>query len=206
MKDTVFTIGHSTHSIEKFAGLLSRHGITAVADVRSKPYSRIVPQFNRENLKEFLRDIGTEYVFLGRELGARPEDDSCYVQGRVVYERLGNSPLFQLGVDRIAGGMESHRIAIMCAEKDPLTCHRTILVARHLVARGIEVHHILDNGVVETHDRALDRLLKELRLQELDLLRSREEILGEAYDRRGADIAYVVKDSNPSIDDALSAS
>lgn len=197
MADLVYTIGHSTHSTEKLIKLLARHSITAVADVRSHPYSRINPQSNRETLLAALKAAGIAYVFLGRELGARPEDKTCYVNGKVQYDLLARTSLFQEGITRIAQGVRSHRIALMCAEKDPLACHRAILVCRHLVAHGIEVQHILEDGNLEDHDEALTRLLAELGIVEHDLFRSRDELIGEAYSRRAQEIAYTERELSP---------
>ncbi len=188
---SVFTIGHSTHTIGKLIDLLQRNEITAIADVRSQPWSRMNPQFNRDSLTERLGANGIHYVFLGQELGARTDDRSCYVNGKVQYDRLAQTTHFQRGLDRVERGSREQRIALMCAEKDPLTCHRTILVCRHLVDRGIDVQHILDSGAVEPHSSAVSRLLMEERLPQHDLFRSRSELEHEAYARRGERIAYV---------------
>ncbi len=120
---TVLTIGHSTHAMEAFVELLQRHDVTAVADVRASPYSRFNPQFNRESLAGSLVARGITYVFLGSELGGRSDDPSCYENGRISYARLGGTPSFQNGLDRVAQGAASQRIALMCAEKEPLECH-----------------------------------------------------------------------------------
>src|SRR5260370_36793628 len=117
MAEHVYTIGHSTHSTEKLIQLLAGHGVTALADVRSQPYSRINPQFNRESLRTELKTAGIAYVFLGRELGARAEDRGCYIDGQVQYDLLARTPLFQKGLTRIAQGISGHRVALMCAEK-----------------------------------------------------------------------------------------
>jgi uncharacterized protein (DUF488 family) len=194
MQDTVYTIGHSTHSAEKLIDLLSQHHITAVADVRSHPYSRLNPQFNKKEFRAHLKAAGIAYVFLGRELGARSEDQSCYINGKVQYDLLAQTVLFQKGLDRICQGMNTHRIALMCAEQDPLTCHRAILVCRHLVARGMAVQHILKDGRLESHGEALKRLLAELELPEHDLFRARDEVIAEAYLRRGQQIAYTERE------------
>ena len=98
--NSIFTIGHSTHSAEAFLTLLLQHGVEAVADVRSSPFSRFNPQFNREALEAFLKENGIRYAFLGKELGARSEDRSCYIDGRVQYGRLAQTALFQSGLDR----------------------------------------------------------------------------------------------------------
>lgn len=191
MPRTVYTIGHSTHPIERFLQLLTGHHITAVADVRSQPASRFKPQFNREALRAALEGAGIAYAFLGAELGARSRDASCYRGGQVQFDRLAQTTKFQDGLDRIERGISRHRVALMCAEKDPLTCHRTILVARQLVDRGVEVAHILEDARLESHDAAMARLLHELRLDGADLFRDRRAVLVEAYARRGAAIAYV---------------
>ncbi len=190
MPDFVYTIGHSNYSIEKFIELLTAHNVTAVADVRSHPYSCFTPQFNRERLRADLRTAEIGYVFLGLELGARADDPNCYVDGKVQYDLLARTHLFQKGLSRLVQGANSHRIALMCAERDPLTCHRAILVCRHLGALGIGSKHILGDGQVESHAAALSRLLAELGLVENDLFRSRDEVVLEAYDRRGKQIAY----------------
>jgi uncharacterized protein (DUF488 family) len=124
----VMTVGHSNHPIEAFLELLARNRVTALADVRSMPYSRYQPQFNKDALARSLREHGIRYVFLGRELGARSEDPTCYVNGRVEYHRRAQTETFKSGIDRVVGGMNEHRIALMCAERDPLECHRTVSV------------------------------------------------------------------------------
>ena len=190
VQNTVFTIGHSTHPPKRFVTLLHEHHITAICDVRSKPYSRFNSQFNREELKEFLRQSGIKYVFMGKELGARSDDSSCYENGKVLYDRLARTDLFRLGLDRVQNGMKCHRLALMCAEKDPIECHRAILVARHLAALGIDVHHIHADSKLESHGDALSRLLRLLNLLERNMFQSREELLAEAYSRQGERIAY----------------
>lgn len=158
-RNPVLTIGHSRHSLEAFLGLLKQHGVTAVADVRSVPYSRFNPHFNRKSLEQSLVAHGIEYVFLGRELGGRPEDPSCYEGGRVQYSRMESAEAFRNGMERIIRGADEHRIALMCAEKEPLDCHRTLLVARALAARGVTVAHILADGRLESHEATMDRRL-----------------------------------------------
>lgn len=187
---TVYTIGHSTHPIDPFIRLLTNNAITAVADVRSTPYSRLNPQFNREPLRDALSEAGIGYVFLGEELGARSKDRSCYRNGKVDYELLARTARFRAGLERVIAGARTHRVALMCAEKDPLDCHRTILVARNLVELGVPVVHILSDGTLEGHDEAVGRLMQMLRIDENDLFRPREDAIREAYRRRESDIAY----------------
>lgn len=190
-KGTVFTIGHSTHSLQRFIELLRQHRVTALCDVRSKPYSQINPQFNREKLEVALLADGFIYRFLGRELGARSEDPTCYKDGKVEYNRLAETALFKHGLKRVLRGIkENFRIAIMCAEKEPLECHRTILVARHLAQLGIYIEHIHADGRLESHDAALRRLAQIHRLLELDMFRSPDDLIAEAYRRQEERIAY----------------
>jgi hypothetical protein len=130
----LFTIGHSNHELPVFIALLRRHGVTEVADVRSSPYSAYNRQYNRESLAEYLRSsAGIEYLYLGRELGARREEPECFDErGQVQFDSVARTPLFQAGLDRLREEAQRHRLALMCAEKDPLTCHRTLLVCRQL--------------------------------------------------------------------------
>jgi len=191
MQQTVFTIGHSTHRQEYFIGLLALHGITALYDVRSMPYSRLNPQFNREELKAVLTANGIEYCYLGKELGGRSDDPACYEDGQVQYDRLATTELFKYGLERVRSGMrQGFRIALMCAEKEPLECHRTILVARHLAALGLDVQHIHADGTLESHADALGRLERMLNLAEDNLFLSREELSADAYHRQAKRIAY----------------
>ena len=192
-EQNVFTLGHSTHGAETFLALLRQHGIEAVADVRSSPFSRFNPQFNREVFEQWLRSAGIRYVFLGRELGGRSEDRSCYLDGRVQYARLARSFVFRCGLQRVIRGSTRFRIALMCAEKEPLECHRTLLVARALVERGVHVAHIHSDGSLETQGAAMERLLERTGVPKDDLFRSKEELLSEAIARQEQNIAYVDK-------------
>lgn len=190
MSNTVYTIGHSTNSIEGFIELLQRHAIAAICDVRSVPYSRMNPQFNREPLKMALRSVGIEYVFVGKELGARTQDQSCYKNGQVQYGLLAQTDLFMQGIERVKSGTIAYRVALMCAEKEPLDCHRTILVSRQLKLEGVSVNHILGDGRLEDHEHALCRLITLLRISGPDMFRSEEAVIEDAYKRQGEQIAY----------------
>jgi uncharacterized protein (DUF488 family) len=156
----LYTVGHSNHPIDKFLDLLTGNGISAVADVRSQPFSRRFPQFNKERLAASLSERGIAYVFLGKELGARSDDESCYEDGRVQYPRLAATPLFKQGIARVLTGAEKFRVALMCAEKEPLDCHRTLLVSRALEQRGASIAHILADGSVETQAQTMTRLTR----------------------------------------------
>ena len=189
----VYTIGHSNHSIDRFLGLLERGGINAIADVRSVPFSRRMPHFSRPALKEALKAAGIAYVFLGDELGARPQDRSCYRDGTADYELIARTDLFQRGLDRVIAGAHGYRIALMCAEKEPLDCHRTILVARHLKQRGVDIRHILFDGRIEPHETTERRLLAQTNGGHSDLFAApgyATDPLDAAYRKRGLEIAY----------------
>jgi uncharacterized protein (DUF488 family) len=186
----LFTVGHSNHECEKLLDLLARHQISAVADVRSQPYSQYTPQFNRETLEAALARRRIKYVFMGRELGARRDERECYVAGQARYDRIRTLPAFLEGLERLRRGIKTQRIALLCSEKDPLQCHRTILICRQLRAE-MAIEHILDDGTIEPHSAAETRLLELLGLPEGDLFSSREDMLARAYDKQAETIAYV---------------
>ena len=162
----VFTIGHSNLEIGKFVALLKQNGVQAVADVRSSPYSQYNPQFNREVLQKALQEHGITYVFLGQELGARRSERECYLGGRADYELISQTPAFKRGIERLTQGAAKMRVALMCAEKDPVDCHRCILVSPHLRRQGLQVLHILTDGTVEDHVQTEKRLLQLFALEE----------------------------------------
>ena len=132
-----------------------------------------------------------QYVFLGAELGARSDDAGCYERGRVVYSRLACTEAFGRGIERIRDGLaRGFRPALVCAEKEPLECHRTILVARRLVEQGIGVQHIHADGRLESHAEAIARLARELGLEQPHLFRSDAEAIEDAYRLQEERIAY----------------
>lgn len=189
MKPELFTVGHSNHSLEHFLGLLRLHRIQVLVDVRSSPYSARLPQFNREPLKPVLKAAGIRYLFLGEELGARRAERNCYVDGIARYDRIAKTAAFQSGLERVTTGIQKFRSALMCAEKDPLECHRTILVCRHL--RDIaQIQHIRADGSLESHEQAESRLMAEERVPTDDLFTPPEQLLAHAYDQRGGKTAY----------------
>lgn len=188
---TIYTVGHSTHAIEKFVELLRMNGVTAVADVRSSPFSRHNPQFNRETLGNALKEAGISYVFVGKELGARSEDPACYDHGRVQFGRLAQTSAFRSGIERVLNGARDYQIALMCAEKEPLDCHRTVLVARALEHEGASIKHILADGRLEDQMDTMARLLDMVGLPREDMFRSREDLVADACELREQKIAYV---------------
>ena len=187
MGRTVYSVGHSNHSIERFVALLRGQEIGAVADVRSVPYSRRLPHFSKAPLSASLKDAGLVYVFLGDQLGARPQNPACYRDGRVDYALVAATEAFKTGLDRVERGAERYRLALLCAEREPLDCHRTLLVSRHLRNRGTEIRHILADGTVEPHEETEARLLKQTDLETGDLFAGETDrrcLIEEAYRRR----------------------
>ncbi|CCF85218.1 DUF488 domain-containing protein [Nitrolancea hollandica] len=192
---SLFTVGHSSLSIEEFIALLKQHNVEAIADVRSKPFSRRFPHFSQKPLQNALRNTGIQYVFLGKELGARRDEQETYEHGQARYERIAECVAFRDGLQRVMNGTAKYRIALMCAEKDPLACHRTILVCRHLRDFGFNISHILSNGRTETHAAAERRLMAEERisLNQMDFFDSELEgdsPIDRAYASRGDKIAF----------------
>lgn len=192
----IFSIGHSTQPVDRFIELLKKHNIDVVADVRSSPFSRFNPQFNKDSIASALKKSGIKYAFFGKELGARADDPSCYVKGKVQYDRLAARDEFKHAISRLQKGSIDHRIALMCAEKEPLECHRTILVSQALSQAGWEVTHILYDGSLETHESTLDRLLDITGLPKSDLFKSRDALLAEALSKQESRIAYEANGSN----------
>ena len=192
MSHRLYTIGHSIHPLPEFLDLLKKHRISAVCDVRSTPYSRLHPQFNREPLRQELKRLNIAYVFLGEELGGRSSDVLCYdTEGRIRYDRIADTDAFRRGLERVWEGIKTYRVALMCAEKDPLTCHRAILVCRHLrKEQDLTILHILEDGQTEPHEESEMRLLRLARMEQGDLFKSLQEQLEEAYDHQGRRIAY----------------
>ncbi|UTY23688.1 DUF488 domain-containing protein [Treponema denticola] len=187
---TLYSIGYSSYNIEVFINILKSMHIDAIVDVRSSPYSRYKPEYNKETLKQKLLDNNIYYVFLGSELGARSEDDTCYIGDRADYSRISKTDNFKKGVNRLINGLEKYTIALMCAEIDPLRCHRNILVCRSIRKYNVNISHILDNGRIETNDSAETRLVSEYSMNKNDMFMTEEEVIESAYDRRSLEIAY----------------
>jgi len=189
----IFTIGHSNHTIETFIDLLKRNEVTVLVDVRSTPHSRYNPQYDQAALERSLKAAGIRYLFLGRELGARSDDPKHYENGRVVYGRLAQSALFKQGIERVLAGAQKYTIALMCAEKEPLECHRTLLVAQALDEQGVPIEHILADGSREAHGETLERLLVMHDADQPELFRTREEQIADVLLLQEKRIAYANK-------------
>jgi uncharacterized protein (DUF488 family) len=160
MTSTLFTIGHSNLELEEFLSVLAQHGVQMLCDVRSKPASFRFPQFNRECLEAALRTAGCKYEFLGECLGGRPADPDVYqADGVVDYFVRRKARDFASGVDRVMEFTRQLTVALMCAEEDPLHCHRFLMICPELLTRGVTPVHLRRGGVVESQREAEDRLL-----------------------------------------------
>jgi uncharacterized protein (DUF488 family) len=190
MENSILTIGHSSRSWPEFESLLKSNSVTAVADVRSSPYSRLAPHFNRNDLKQSLKINGISYVFLGKELGGRPEIPDLYSHGIADYEKMSRSDLFNEGIDRVIKGARKHRIALMCAEHNPEDCHRCLLVGRRLHDLGVCVTHIVDLHNQVSHLFIEEKLLQLSGNSEADFFSPRFERLAAAYKRQNYRVGY----------------
>lgn len=149
----IFSIGHSNHTLEKFLALLKEYKIEVLVDTRSHPYSKFAPHFAADVIKEALAKVGIQYLFLGKELGGRPEEPEFYdSEGHVLYWKLANSDKLRNGIRRLEEESKVRYAAIMCSEEDPSCCHRRLLVGLVLSGRGIELDHIRGDGQIQTED------------------------------------------------------
>jgi uncharacterized protein (DUF488 family) len=179
----LYTIGHSTHAIDAFIALLKQHDVQVLADVRSVPMSRFNPQFRQRELKKSLEGAGLAYVYLGDRLGGQSSSQRDRAT-RVPYEERILMPEFQSGMAALLKLAGEKRTAIMCAEKEPLNCHRTLLIARALAAKNFPVTHILGNGDLRPHAEVENELMGWQGLTEQGLFDTRETQLNEAYEKR----------------------
>ena len=189
----LLSVGHSNHDLDFFLALLRRGGVDAVADVRSRPFSRRLPHFNGPALAAFLKAHGLAYVFLGDLLGGRPDDPEVYdAEGRVDYERVRGTDTFRRGLERLILGTERFVVAMLCSEEDPLDCHRGLMIAPALEEEGICPGHLRRDGAIESTAEMEKRLLETVRVEEglLDGLfapllteEDRRQTLAEAYRR-----------------------
>jgi uncharacterized protein (DUF488 family) len=158
----LYTIGHSNVALDAFLALLERHGVELLVDVRSQPYSRYTPHFSKDALA---RALPVRYLFLGDALGGRPASRALYdAAGNADYDEIERQRFYQDGIDRLLAEAARARTCFMCAEEDPLRCHRRRLVTRTLVHRGVRVEHIRGSGAVETEAQVAAREDPQLRL------------------------------------------
>ena len=162
---TVFTIGHSNQSANSFDELLMNQKIQRLVDVRTTPRSRF-GQFNRRALERRLPDLGISYLYLGDLLGGHPEEDEFYVNGRVVYERIASKKEFRRGIKRVINESEKSRVVLMCAEENPVDCHRHPLLALALIESGVKVLHLRRNGAIQDASVIMEQAFAQLPLVE----------------------------------------
>ncbi|MDY6931229.1 MAG: DUF488 domain-containing protein [Halobacteriota archaeon] len=146
---TVYTIGHSNHDFDTFTQLIK--GVDVVVDLRSNPYSKYVPHFNKRDLKRGLEAIGIDYVFIkekgvGNILGGRPNDEECYRSNKISYEVVKGKEWYKRGILGLIDISKEKRTVIMCSEEDPYRCHRHNLITESLLERGFTVVHIRRDG------------------------------------------------------------
>jgi hypothetical protein len=152
-RQTIFTIGHSNLDLEVFVKLLKDNDVEVLVDVRSNPSSRFASQFNKRSIQKAIKANNMKYLFLGKELGGKPEGPDFYdSDGYVLYSRIADSPLFVEGIERLMKGIKQYRVAIMCSEENPINCHRMLLVGRVLSDKGIQVLHIRGDGRIQSED------------------------------------------------------
>lgn len=185
----LFSIGHSNIAAERFIGMLRGAGVDAVADVRSIPFSRRFPWFSARSLAARLQQQGMPYLAFGDALGGRPREVDLYRDGIADYEAMAKRGEFRAGLDRLLDFAARHRLCLMCAEREPLDCHRCLLVARALVERGLAVGHVLHDGTIEPHQATEARLLAESGADDL-FVTGQNERLAAAYRRRARAVAY----------------
>jgi uncharacterized protein (DUF488 family) len=195
--NTLFTVGYADLSTDRLLYLLKEHIIDVIADVRSSPFSRLYPEFNYDNLKNILRSHGLKYVFLGKELGARRTEEECYVNGKVLYDQVYKTEAFQDGIRRLMNGLDKMRVALLCAEKDPLDCHRAILICRYIRDKNIHIKHVINNGKLEDHADLEVRLLNLFRLNNMDIFRTQKDALEDAYRRQAERISFSKEETIP---------
>jgi uncharacterized protein (DUF488 family) len=189
----LFTIGHSNIAADRFVAMLREADVGAIADVRSVPASRRFPWFSAKALGERLAREGIAYEFFGEELGGRPREPALYCDGVADYEAMAARPEFRAGLDRLVAEAQRRRVCLMCAEREPLDCHRCLLVGRALAERGLAVGHILHDGTVEPNVATEQRLV-EVTNSESDLFSTGQaERLAAAYRRRARAVAFRAK-------------
>jgi uncharacterized protein (DUF488 family) len=188
----LLTIGHSNLPADGFMTLIQGTGVTAIADVRSVPFSRRFPWFSGPALAARLQGADIAHLPFGDVLGGRPRDPALYCEGVADYEKMAATTPFRAGLDRIAEAMGRFRVCLMCAEREPLDCHRCLLVARALKERGLTLGHILVDGTIEPHAATEERLLGPAGAAD-DLFGSRADRLAQAYRARTRKVAAHLK-------------
>lgn len=195
----VYTVGHSNRDINDFIKIIVSYGINCIVDVRSSPFSKYCHQFNKEVIKEVLQNARIKYLFLGKELGARPDDLSCYYKGRVQFDLLRKTELFKQGIARLKDGEDKGCVvAVMCSEKNPIDCHRTILISRVLKENGIELKHIISETESIDQNQLEEQLLKKFKMEPtlFDTENAMNDRIVDAYKKQEEHITYTLNMEN----------
>jgi uncharacterized protein (DUF488 family) len=159
-RNLIFTIGHSNHELEDFLKILDDQGIDLLVDVRTAPYSKYSPHFNKKRLKTNLEESGREYVYLGNKIGGRPADERYYHEGRVLYSLLEKDEKYLEGIVILTELVRDKKVVLMCSEEDPLRCHRHQLLTQTLLKKGYHIVHIRGNGEIqEVKDKSVQTTL-----------------------------------------------
>lgn len=195
----IYTIGHSTMDLEAFISNLKKFAVSLVLDVRTTPFSKYQPQFNKDLLSRVLSDRGIKYSFAGDALGGRSSRESDYVNNQVVYSRMKLNEKFTTALEEIERMSQEMTISLVCSEKDPIDCHRALLVSQSLVERNLAVSHILADGSAESHNAMISRLLGIWKLDGEDLFLTEEDCVLEAIEKQSKIVAY----KRPSLKDAV---
>ena len=157
--NTIYTIGYGNRTMDEFIALLKSYQIEYLVDVRSAPYSRYNQDFSKAPLTEKLKEAGISYLFMGEQLGGKPEDQSCYTEGKVDYEKVSQTDFYRQGIARLKVALEKqYRVALMCSELKPELCHRSKLIGQTLDQQEIEVRHIDETGALQTQPEVINRL------------------------------------------------
>lgn len=192
---TCFTIGHSNHDLNDFLQLLNKHQVNCIVDVRSTPYSEYASQYNRESLKTFLKNHHIQYIFMGDELGARHASPKLlFPDGKVDFRKVAQTDNFKKGIARVIEGInKGFIIALMCSEKDPINCHRFVLVSYNLSKNGVSINHILEDAAVINNSKLEEELVERYKTNNLCLFEPTAPLnsfIDKAYEKRNKDIAY----------------
>ena len=196
MVKTLYTIGYSCFKINDFINIIKKYKIDSVIDVRSNPNSKFYVDYNRENIENILKKNKIFYRNYAKEFGARQEDSRYYTDGYLDFKKFAQSKIFLTGEEKLIKSMErDYTFVLMCAEKDPATCHRNIMIARNFYKKGYEIGNIIDNGNIETQENIEKRLLDcyfpdRDQISFFDISLSKEEMIDEAYQLRNKEIGF----------------
>lgn len=190
-----YTIGHSNHPIEDFIQTLKKFQIKCIIDVRTVPVSTYMPHFNRENLETWLEREGIEYKYLGNMIGGRYTDPTLLdSRGSVDYEKVEQRSIFQAGIDQVCQIIDAGKTAaLMCSEKDPLDCHRFVLVSKALTKKRVFIDHIVFEGTTGTDGKLIGTLVSNSDLEKKlrGMYKSHNDMDNEMlYRRRNKEVAF----------------